>query len=373
MTGDLKTFGLSHARSVMGGAMHYLKEIINENPNNYEDYFAFTFYDTGEEGGQFVKDRDKLEADFIKAQENCDIVFGPMSSELSKELFIVRKINISKSTIITIASTPTIRSHSKYGSTLFQFSNNINSYSKQIVNFFADFSIPKPTDIYCIHRQDEYGISSRNALNISSNEKGINFSYRTIPQNYFENKHIIENDTLLWKKINENSDKTVIALIAVGDVLTSLVDIVKTKAPDSKVTTLTSVERDKIKSGQFEDVFLIYSYVPGAVNLQTLQFYQHINNANIYLKEILGHKLAPKEWHKPNTVDAEVHDAVIFVMSKFFEASFDDRHIKSELQQSLYVTNFMITGSGKEIGNEGSLYIFQVKNSEMLPVKNNFW
>lgn len=375
ISGDLKNFGLSHARGITGACMHFLKEVIDEDPERISNYFTFTYYDTGDPNGQFVKNRDKLETDYITAQKTHDFVFGPLSSEIAKELLLTRRVKLSVPTFITIASSPAIRQHPQYGKLLFQLSNNIDSYSRQIMSYFANFSKPRPKYVFCIARNDEYGTSSSKAISKYAIENNLAYSQieYNINANFQTNTQGDTNMISFIEKIKEQGEDAVVMVIAVGDDLLRFFNLIKEKAPAARISTLSSIERELIKKGHFNDAFLIYSYVPGSVTLQTLRFYRSIKLAEVALGGILDSRHLPAQWHDPSTADAEVHDATIYFLSTYCMESFKKKNTNWASDfYALCVTDFMLSKKENALSNEGSLFIFQIKNAEMLPVKTDY-
>jgi hypothetical protein len=375
LSGRYKEFGLGQFRGVRSGLLHVLVEVLHRTQDDLPLYFDVRVFDTGSPTGGFTQDRSRLAKDFKEAQSTCSVVFGPDSSEMARDLLIDRGLALNVPTILTLAGSPKLRDHKQYGELLWQLSANVDAYSGQMIRYCAEFLIPKPDRIVCLYRDDEYGTSSYKALGDHAAEHGISFEGNVLPaqavgeSNSEYRARLVGKLPALLQTNGSGVSNQVCFIIEVGDQLQWLMQTIRGLRPHFQLATITSVERNLLNTGDFDDALLIYSYVPGSVSVQTLQFHRFCRVAELDAAACLGPSMTPEHWDRPNTIDAEAHDAAVYWFMRFVAPRLSN--VSTDLERNLYVTNILPTGHGRDFGNHGSLFIFRMSGTKMIPVESN--
>jgi hypothetical protein len=369
VTGQYEEFGLSHVRGLVGALMQITSEFFDKDPTTWSELFNVRVIDET----PLMEDRDQLARQYELVQKECDVIFGPMSSWDAEELFIRRKLVLDIPAILTTASTPLIRSHAQYGEKLFQLSPNIDNYCSQLIRYCAEFMKPLPDQFFCLFRDDEYGANANRQL--AKYITGYNLRVRSSSypmQGASQSGGDYKASVLakLGSEINEirtASGSSVVAIVDVGDTLKWLIEAIRKVNPQVRIVTPTSLDRELIESGSFENTYFLYSFAPVLFSVVTLDFYRYMNLAQADVSLPLDQKTRPVHWQRIETVDAEVHDATIY----WFSHMAKDRmpQSKNVADGKFYVTSFVLTGNGSTFGNVGQLYIFKVEHNQMVPVE----
>lgn len=368
-SGEIKSFGLSQVMGVVGGLLHVTGEVLDEEPDTWERYFTVSVIDTA----PFEHDMDGLTRAFVNAQATSDVVFGPVRSSQAVELLINRNIQLRVPTILTTAATPRVRQHPMYGTNLFQVSPNIDVYSEQVVSYIASFMENRPKKIVCIYQDDEYGQSGNRAVlkyaaehNIPTDSVVFSRQQANVPAevHYEQLSTIIRGAASTWA----GQEKEVVAIIiSFGEDFRTTVKKLRSEYPNLRLATTTSVERDYVLSGDFDGVLVPYSFYPQQYSVYTLAFFKYMNQVRAYDDKLFPSTQRPDKWPIINTIHAEVHDATVYWFSTFVLPQLPQATNLSK--KRLYVTDFSLKGSGQNFGNYGSLFLYNIKGTKMVPVE----
>jgi hypothetical protein len=373
LTGKDSSFGISQLRGVYGGALHLLSKMYHKDKEVLSDYIKIIKYDDGIKGEHETTDSVTFDGIFALAEKQCKIIFGPYTSETTNDMILKRNTHLSVPWVLTEACTSAARNHQQYGSMIGQLSNNITSYATQFMDFFLEYR-NKPKKIFCFYRRDEFGTSSTDAFynTLTTSVKGLDNSYyNDFPIDPLQAKNDYQDIiNFLHEKNAINDPSNLIFVIEWGKNLSKVISCIRKKYPLCQIATLTSLQDDEIKSGNFDSIYTIYSYLPQLTSIQTMEFTKFCSIGNRFLERVLGSPTKSMESEKPGTIEAEVHDATIYALYRILRKTDLGPGIVNE--RALYTTSFIISGKGKNFGNEGSLYIAQVKDSVLKPVDLEF-
>jgi ABC-type branched-subunit amino acid transport system substrate-binding protein len=371
LTGRDSDFGLSQLRGVLSGVMQATVEYFHKPAEDWPSLFSIRPVNIDFKPS--VDRADRLAEAFRQAEDDDDVVFGPVSSQDAIDILIHHKEAVKVPTIITTAATYQIRKHEQYGKLLLQLSPNIDTYSSQYMRYIGQFLQPRPRSILLFARDDEYGRSSVVSLTkyAAMYEIGVqSISYVSyVPggqtKSDFANS-ILRNAGGDLTAVQKKPEDWLIMFADTGEVLRALAVGVRKVVPNVRMGTLSSPDEDEVATGAFEGMYLIYSFAPVQFSVDTLAFYQYARAAQPFLNDLLDGS-PPSEWPKLETVDAEVHDATSYWIQRFVTNQLGD--FKGDASKNLYVTNFSVRGGGPSFGNDGALYLFIIRNSKIVPVE----
>lgn len=376
LTGPYADFGLSQVRGVLGGILHALTDLYGLPQEQWRRHFQVTPVNSDVGGSDPVIMRERLVKAFQSAQDNHDVVFGPMSSQEAITVLLNGATNLKVPTLLTTAATVRVREIPEYGKLVFQVSPNIDSYAAQYMRYVGQFLEPKPRYVYIVYRDDEYGRSSSIALAKYANEHRIRVTSVRIPMFDSTRETLDEYVSAVFAKnrqiveeLRNQSTESMVLIADTGATLRGLLSRFRKTAAGLRMGTLTSPDAQEVASGQYEGLYLIYSFAPVQFSLDTVAFYKYSRDAERYLEEIIPQALIPAKWPKLDTVDAEVHDATAYWLKRFISPVWPAPGAR---ERNLFVTNFLLHGGGPELQNVGALYLFQVRNRRIEPIVVDF-
>lgn len=362
-------FGLRHLRGVLGGLLHALDAGSTIAVDDWQRHFEIDAVDTALPGMNADDRRTRLRQLFDKAQNSSDVVFGPVFSQDAVDVLLDRAVELKAPTILTIAATPRVRTHPQYGKLLFQLSNNIEGYARQYMEYVGSFMAPKPGLVLVLFRSDEYGRSSHQALvkyGLQHNLRMDGLEYPDFDRRVPLRDYIADVERRIQARLKEIRAATPDALVLIadlGETLDAIVPVIRRNAPGVQLGTLTSLAREQLAAGGFDEMYLIYSYAPTLFSNSTLGFLKFQRYAQVSIGRLLP---APVVWEEVDTADAEVHDATIYYLLTFVFPRY--REFNADVLNRLYATDFVIRGQGRELGNAGNLFLFQVRAKTIVPV-----
>jgi hypothetical protein len=379
LSGDDRELGLRQVRGLISGIIHTLEVEQTKSgipPQDWYKYFKINVVDTGswnpdQEHEKSIHDK------FDYAQQVSRVVFGPARSGEVTAL-VKQNVVLKATTILTSAGTTSVREHSQYGSLLWLLSNDANGYAQQYVRFIENYLAPHPAKTFILYRDNEFGRVSSLALEktvveAGNDDKVQRYVYKD--KNSSDVKEYVKSvtDSLdgVFKEINELGQRAMIVVADRGETLDAFMPTIHKKCPLASFGTLTTLTDSEIKGGDFDSAYLIYSYAPEIYTDSKAGFLHSRRSAEIYIDEhpgMLGQSNSATKWQDlpVNSDDAESHDAMVYYLLREVLPKY--KEFAGTPTRSLYATDFNISGLGREFGNVGNLYLFQVRGHGLMPV-----
>jgi hypothetical protein len=231
----------------------------------------------------------------------------------------------------------------------------------------------RPKKLVCIYQDDEYGQSGNRAVIKYAAERGIaaeSVVFRRQKPDIPIGIHLeqlqkaISDGAANWRGSEQD---VVVVIVAFGQDLKTIVKTMRAAYSRLRLATTTSIERDELKTGDFDGLLVPYSFYPQQFSVYTLEFFKYMNQARAYYDRLLPGNQKPIKWPEVSTIHAEVHDGTIFWFNTFVVPGLS--RPKQLERKRLYVTDFVLRGEGTSFGNYGSLYMYQIIGNRMVPVQ----
>jgi len=379
LNGAYRQMGLAQLRGIISGVMHFAVDRCGINSRDYKQIATITTCDDS----KWLLSPNQMDTAYTSIPDG-DIYFGPVFSSLAIRFLNTINIQERKTNayfLFSTAATPKIRDSKEYASRVYQLSANIDSYVSQQTRYIANFHKPGIKRLIVFYRDDEYGDSANRAYLESAAKFGMDFKSMKLP---ITSDALTEDEALKksLKIVCDAKDKWIdwkggpeqaVAIVEFGDPLAQIANTVRTNFPGALLISPTSIEQELITSRKVDGMLLCYSYSPDDYSVNTAAFEEYTKRASVEVTDLTG---ADVTGYKPQTIDAEVHDAIIAFLDQQAERNGgklltkDGKYIDcSRRVTSPYVTRISLGGVGREFGNTGSLPLFMVKEGRLETVK----